>query len=114
MVGPVATWPVDRRAFAGAYSPQRVLDDLYAAAEDRDSIGPALAAWHLSVSSPLIEETPSDLRGPRLASVVMDGQSTSGLTVGNARFSQIAQLPSELISRAAADQNHAKLLLGLV
>ena len=114
MMGPVAEWPMDSRAFADAYPPQRMLDDLYAAAGDRESIGPALKAWHLGVSSPLIEETPTDLRGPRLASVLVDCQGTSGLTVGNVRFSQIAQLPSELISRAAADQNHAKLLLGLV
>ncbi len=114
MMGPVAEWPVDSRGFADAYPPQRVLDDLYAAAEDRDSIGPALSAWHIAVSSPLIEETPSDLRGDRLASVVVDGQWTPGLTVSNAQFSQIAQLPSELIPRAAADQSHAKLLLGLV
>ncbi len=114
MMGPVAEWPVDSRAFADAYPPQRVLDDLYAVGEDRDSIGPALAAWHLSVSSPLIEESLSDLRGPRLASVMVDGEWTSGLTVSNVRFSQIAQLASELIPRAAADQNHAKLLLGLV
>ena len=114
MMGAVAEWPVDARAFADAYPPQRVLDDLYAAAGDRDSIGQALAAWRVIVSSPLIDETPSDLRGARLVSAVVDGQSTDGLTVSDVRFSQIALLPSELISRAAADQNHAKLLLGLV
>jgi len=114
MMGPVAEWPADARVFAEAYPPQRVVDDLYAAAEDRDSIGPALAAWHISVSSPLIEEVPMDLRGSRLASVIVDGQSAAGLTMSDAHFSQIAQLPSELISRAAADQNNAKLLLGLV
>jgi hypothetical protein len=114
MMGPVAEWSVDSRAFADAYPPQRVLDDLYAAAEGRDSIGPALAAWRLGIASPLIDETPSDLRDARLASVVVDGQLTSGLAVSNVRFSQIAQLSSELIARAAADQNHAKLLLGLV
>lgn len=114
MMGPVAEWPKDARAFADAYPPQRVLDDLYAAADDRESIGPALGAWRLSVSSPLIEETPSELRDARLASMLIDGECIPGLTVGGARFSQIAQLPSELIPRAAADQNHAKLLLGLV
>jgi hypothetical protein len=114
MMGPVTEWPVDARVFAEAYPPQRVLDDLYAAAGNRDSIGPALAAWHISVPSLLIEETPADLRGSRLASVIVDGQDASGLTVSDVHFSQIAQLPSELISRAAADQNHAKLLLGLV
>jgi hypothetical protein len=113
MMGPVAEWPADSRAFADAYAPQRVLDDLYAAAEDHDSLGPALSAWHLSIPAPLIEESPSDLRDQRLASVLVDGQGSSGLTVSNVRFSQIAQL-SELIPRAAADQNHAKLLLGLV
>jgi len=114
LMGPVAEWPADARAFADAYPPQRVLDDLYAAADDRGSLGPALAAWRISLVALLIEETPSDLRGGRLASLVVDGQSTSGLSLGNVQFSQIAQLSSELISRAAADQDHAKQLLGLV
>jgi hypothetical protein len=114
MMSPVAEWAAEARMFADAYPPQRVLDDLYAAAEDRTSLGPAFSAWQLSVGSLLIEETPADLRGSRLASLVVDGQSTSGLSVSDARFSQIAQLPSELIPRAAADKNHAKLLLGLV
>lgn len=114
MMGPVAEWHITARPFADAYPPQRVLDDIYAAAENRESLGPALAAWNLSVASPLIEEVPLDLHGPRLASAVVDGQDTSGLTIGHVRFSQVAQLPSELVSRAAADQSHAKLLLGLI
>lgn len=114
LMGPVAEWPMDSRPFADAYPPQRVLDDLYAATGNDESLGPAFTAWQLCVSSPLVEETPADLRGSRLASVLLDGQSSSGLIIGNVKFTQVAQLPSELIPRAAADQNHAKLLLGLI
>jgi hypothetical protein len=113
MMGPVAEWPAEARPFAEAYPPQRVLDDLYAGVEGRDSLGAALAAWRLIFPSPLGEESPSDLKDQRLGSVAQNGQDLTGVSVSGVRFSQIALL-SELIPSAGADPKHARALLGLV
>jgi len=113
MMGPVAEWPELARPFAEAYPPHRVLDDLYAGAEGRASLAPALIGWRLAITSPLTEEDPLDLKEHRLASVAMKDQDLVGVSVSNARFSQIALL-SELIPSAGADRKHATALLGLV
>ena len=113
MMGPVAEWPTDAQPFADAYPPHRVLDDLYASAEGRESLRPALIAWRLIYTSPLIEESPSDLKDKRLASMTIDPADTMGLTVSGAKFSQIALL-MELIPKTAGDPASAKALLGLV
>ena len=112
MMGPVAEWPADAQPFADAYPQQRVLDDLYASEEGRESLRPAFIAWRLTHPSPHIEESPSDLTDKRLAAMAIDPVDTTGVTVSGAKFSQIALLV-ELIPKAAVDPASAKALLGL-
>jgi len=112
MMGPVAEWPADAQPFSDAYPQQRVLDDLYASAEGRESLRPAFIAWRLTHASPLIEESPAELNDKRLTAMMVDPVDTKGLTVSGARFSQIALL-LELIPKAAVDPASAKALLGL-
>ena len=114
MMAPVCTWAEAAQAFWGAYPPHRVLSDMYAGTEDGQLQGcvEALVEWGIALPDPITTDTPSELKGPRLAAIASG--STDGVVVTGHRFSQIALLQPEVLNRCQEGIDEARALVGLV
>ena len=114
-MGSVRAWPESARAFADAYPPNRVLDDLYAGSETEKipNVAGALAEWGIAFTDPIIEVEVAELKGRRLATL-SGPDTTTGIVVRGARLSQIALLQPEVLNRCQEGIEQASALLGLV
>lgn len=111
MMAPVGSWGQGAQAFSDAYPTDRVLDDLYA--ELDDTVVAALSAWGVAYPDPIVSTLVGSLDGARLANMVDKDFDSSGVTLRDERFSQIALLPREVMNHVQ-DQDQARALLGLV
>lgn len=108
MMAPVSSWAPSARPFNEAYPLDRILDEVYA----QSDLVRALDQWGIAHSDPLIQVTPTELTGPRLAEIALDGSDTEGVTIRGEAFSQIALLPVEVMNHIQ-DVEQAQALLGL-
>ena len=114
-MAPVRTWPESAQPFAGAYPPDRVLNDLYAGseAEGVPNVAIPLVEWGIAHADPVIESV-FDLRDRRLAMLTSADDDTNGIVVHQERLSQIALLQPEVLNRCQEGVDEARALLGLV
>jgi len=114
MMAPISYWHEAARPFAHAYPPHRVLGSIYAEQEEQEGIAVVspLVEWNIAIADPLTSDTPVELKDRRLAAI--SSGDTTGVTVKNEKFSQIALLQPELFNRCQEGIDEARALLGLV
>jgi hypothetical protein len=111
MMAPVAGWKETASSFAEAYPQDRLLDDVYMATDA--ALVSAFEAWGMAHADPVIKASAAELRGSRLAEMVLDGFDSGGVTVRGEEFGQIALLQPEIFNHIQ-DSDQARALLGMV
>ena len=115
ILAPVRYWPESAQPYAKLYAESRVLSDRYC---DQDVLAKAtdsLIAGGLVIEAPLFEGRRAEIGDVNLLREMSQGnQNSSGVTVRNGTFGQIAFLATDLVQRCGQDRETAKLLLDFV
>ena len=111
MMAPVMGWKETAHRFTDAYPHDRILDDVYVTTNE--ALTSAFDAWGMAYLDPIIRAPAAELRGPRLAEMVLDGFDSEGVTVRGEEFGYIALLQPEIFNHIQ-DSDQARALLGLV
>ncbi|WP_375743710.1 hypothetical protein NR800_37500 [Corallococcus interemptor] len=113
IMAPVSTWPETARPYSIVYPAQRVMHVAYDRADGFSDALKGLQAWGIAHTDPLQEDVPSELKDRRLAALVRDPASISGLTVRDQPCSSVALLSREVINHCT-EPEHIQALLGLI
>lgn len=112
-LAPVSHWHHSAKPYKELYEADRILGEDYFTVESNFELVEALVQWDIAFADPLSTDAPRELRDERLRAISAEGQDLTGVTVADVVFSQIALLPNQLIQRCQADEQVAKLLLGM-
>lgn len=115
ILAPVRYWPESAQPYAKLYAESRVLSDRYC---DHDALAKALdslIAVGLVIEAPLFDGRRAEVSDVNLLREMSPGdQNSSGITVRNGTFGQIAFLATDLVQRCGQDRETAELLLDFV
>ncbi|MCY3639211.1 MAG: hypothetical protein OXG80_08980 [Chloroflexi bacterium] len=114
ILAPVLDWPPSARMYDELYTKSRMLSNRY---HDDGTLRVALEpliANRLVITAPLYQAV-REINDPNLLSAMSpDGQNTTGATVRNISFGQIAFLSTDLVQRCGHDPDLAKMLFDFV
>ena len=115
ILSPKQHWPESAQPYADLYAESRLLSDRYC---DDDVLAQALdelITMRLAIAAPLFEGRRAEIGDVNLLREMSSGDhDTSGITVRDASFGQIAFLATDLVQRCGQDAKLAKLLLDFV